>query len=87
MIYRILGIPGSLRRNSLNRSLLEAAAELMSDKGKLEMADLSDLPLYNWDVEQELGFRTRCKGSVNKSPTLMDCSLPRRSTTTPFPVH
>ncbi len=56
MIYRILGIPGSLRRNSLNRSLLNAAAELMPDSGKLELADLSDLPIYNWDVEQEIGF-------------------------------
>ena len=56
MIYRILGIPGSLRRSSLNRSLLDAAAEVMPDNGKLELADLSDIPLYNWDVEQELGF-------------------------------
>lgn len=56
MIYRILGIPGSLRRGSLNRSLLETAAELMSDNGKLELADLVDLPIYNWDVEQEVGF-------------------------------
>ena len=56
MIYRILGIPGSLRRSSLNRSLLDAAAEVMPDNGKLELADLSDVPLYNWDVEQELGF-------------------------------
>jgi chromate reductase len=56
MIYRILGIPGSLRRNSLNRSLLDVAAELMPDNGKLELANLSELPLYNWDVEQEIGF-------------------------------
>ena len=56
MIYRILGIPGSLRRNSLNRALLDAASELMPDNGKLELADLSDLPIYNWDLEQELGF-------------------------------
>ena len=56
MIHRVLGIPGSLRRGSLNRSLLEAAAELMPDNGKLELADLLDLPVYNWDVEQEAGF-------------------------------
>ncbi len=56
MIYRILGIPGSLRRNSLNRSLLRTASEVMPDNGKLELADLSDLPLYNWDLEQESGF-------------------------------
>jgi chromate reductase len=56
MIYRILGIPGSLRRNSLNRALIDAAGELMPGNGKLELADLSGLPLYNWDMEQEFGF-------------------------------
>ncbi len=56
MIYRILGIPGSLRRDSLNRALLEAAADLLPDNAKLELADLSDLPIYNWDIEQEHGY-------------------------------
>lgn len=56
MTMTILGIPGSLRRDSLNRSLLRAAAELLPDDTKLEVAQLSDLPLYNWDDEQESGF-------------------------------
>jgi len=52
----ILGIPGSLRRGSLNRSLLRASADLLPDDSQLEVVDISDLPLYNWDVEQEEGF-------------------------------
>ena len=56
MIHRILGIPGSLRRNSLNRALLETAGELLPENAKLELADLSDLPIYNWDIEQEVGY-------------------------------
>lgn len=56
MTTNILGIPGSLRRDSLNRSLLAAAGRLLPDGARLQMADLSGLPLYNWDVEQESGF-------------------------------
>ncbi len=52
----ILGIPGSLRRDSLNRGLLRAAAGVLPDGTRLVTADISDLPLYNWDVEQESGF-------------------------------
>ena len=56
MTTTILGISGSLRRGSLNRSLLRAAAELVPANTQLELADISDLPLYDWDVEQETGF-------------------------------
>ena len=56
MTASILGIPGSLRRDSLNRALLRAAADELPDHVHPEIADISDLPLYNWDVEQESGF-------------------------------
>jgi chromate reductase len=56
MTTTILGIPGSLRRGSLNRALLRAAGELLPAETRLEIADISTLPLYNWDVEQETGF-------------------------------
>jgi chromate reductase len=56
MTINILGIPGSLRRDSLNRSLLRAAVDLLPEGARLEVANISDLPLYNWDVEQESGF-------------------------------
>ncbi len=48
----ILGISGSLRRNSYNTALLEAAAELLPPGMTLEIYDLSQLPMYNQDHEK-----------------------------------
>jgi chromate reductase len=56
MANKILGISGSLRRDSTNRALLRLAATLVPDGTKLELSDISDLPLYNWDLEQEVGM-------------------------------
>jgi chromate reductase, NAD(P)H dehydrogenase (quinone) len=56
MTTTILGIAGSLRQGSLNRGLLRAADRVLPDDTKLEVAHISDLPIYNWDVEQEHGF-------------------------------
>lgn len=56
MTIHVLGIAGSLRRDSLNRALLRAAAGLLPERAEMTVADISDLPLYNWDVEQESGF-------------------------------
>lgn len=50
---RVLGIPGSLRRLSYNRGLLQAARELAPDGMEIEVFDLSPIPLYNADVEAE----------------------------------
>lgn len=60
----ILGISGSLRKDSYNSMLLEAAAELMPPGMSLEIFDLADLPMYNPDDEKPfpqavLEFRTR----------------------------
>lgn len=52
----ILGIPGSLRRGSLNRKLLVASSDLTPPDTKIQIADLSDVPMYNWDLEQEEGL-------------------------------
>lgn len=48
---RVLGIAGSLRRNSFNRWLLEAARELAPPGMEIEVFDLSDIPLYNADID------------------------------------
>jgi chromate reductase len=48
---RILGFAGSLRRGSYNRSLLRAAAELVSGDGSLEIFDLDGIPPFNADQE------------------------------------
>ena len=48
---RIVGIAGSLRKASYNRSLLRAAQGLAPAGMTIEIADLDDIPLYNADVE------------------------------------
>jgi chromate reductase, NAD(P)H dehydrogenase (quinone) len=51
---RILGISGSLRRDSHNTSLLRAAALSLPSGVELELYDgLADLPHYNADLEVE----------------------------------
>jgi chromate reductase, NAD(P)H dehydrogenase (quinone) len=49
--FRILGVPGSLRKGSLNRGLLRAAQELAPDGVDITIHDLHDIPLYNGDAE------------------------------------
>lgn len=49
---RILGIAGSLRRQSYNRAALRAAVNLVPPGATLEVADISGLPGFNQDDEQ-----------------------------------
>lgn len=49
--YRAIGIAGSLRQGSLNKSLLRTLAELAPATLRIDIRDLADLPLYNQDVE------------------------------------
>ena len=48
---RILGLSGSLRRNSYNTALLRAARDLHPEA--VRIASLRDIPLYNADLEAE----------------------------------
>lgn len=50
---RILGITGSLRKNSYNRAALNAVAEILGDTAEMQIADLSVLPFFNQDLEDE----------------------------------
>jgi chromate reductase, NAD(P)H dehydrogenase (quinone) len=50
---KILGIVGSLRKNSLNGMLMGAIKKEAEAKGLvLEVADISSVPLFNQDLEQ-----------------------------------
>jgi chromate reductase len=51
--FRILGIPGSLRKGSFNRGLIRAAQELAPSGVEIELYDLGEIPLYNGDVEAQ----------------------------------
>jgi chromate reductase, NAD(P)H dehydrogenase (quinone) len=48
----ILGIAGSLRKESYNKGALRAARELCPQGAKLEIYDLAGLPLFNQDEER-----------------------------------
>jgi len=52
---RILGISGSLRKASYNSALLHAAQELAPPDLHLDIADISQIPLYNHDLQAQ-GF-------------------------------
>ena len=49
---RILGIAGSLRRDSYNRATLRAAMELAPEGASIETFELDDIPAFNQDDEQ-----------------------------------
>ncbi len=66
---RIVGISGSLRRDSFNAATLRAARELAPSGMTIESFDIAPIPLYNEDVRQQ-GFpapvedlRTRIKAT------------------------
>ncbi len=51
-------MPGSIRRDSINRRLAEALASMLSDRGvTTEVIDLADspMPIYDGDAEAESG--------------------------------
>lgn len=47
---RVLGISGSLRKDSFNTALLRAAVEVAPEDVRFEIADLREIPLYDEDV-------------------------------------
>lgn len=50
---KIVGICGSLRKESYNKRLLLSIKELMKDEIALEIVDISMIPPFNEDVEKE----------------------------------
>ena len=48
---RILGISGSIRKGSYNTALLHAAKKTVPENSELEIFDISGIPEYNQDTE------------------------------------
>ncbi|MCO5190523.1 MAG: NAD(P)H-dependent oxidoreductase [Anaerolineae bacterium] len=53
---RILAIPGSLREGSVIKQLLRSLQLLAPSDVEITLFDLKDIPLYNQDVEDSVGF-------------------------------
>jgi chromate reductase len=51
--FRILGLAGSLRRASFHRGILWAAHEVAPERISCESFDMSRVPYFNQDVEDE----------------------------------
>ena len=54
-MIKVLAFGGSLRKGSYNHQLLLAAQQLAPADMQIDIADISDVPLYNGDV-QDQGF-------------------------------
>lgn len=50
--FRILGVAGSLRKESYNRSALRAATKLVPEGAEIEIFELDGIPGFNQDEEQ-----------------------------------
>jgi len=69
---RILGIHGSSRKGSYNTALLEAAKELAPDNVLIETYDISNLPLYNQDLETRTSPQVReLKSKVKQADAIL----------------
>ncbi len=51
---KILGIAGSLRRDSYNRATLRAAAGLVPEGAEVEIFDLNGIPVFNQDEDHQI---------------------------------
>jgi chromate reductase len=52
-MIKLLGISGSLRKDSFNTALLRAAQELAPAGTSIDVADIAQIPLYNEDVREK----------------------------------
>ena len=50
---KIMGLSGSLRRNSFNTRLLHASATCLEQPASLLIQDLANVPLYNEDIDTD----------------------------------
>jgi chromate reductase, NAD(P)H dehydrogenase (quinone) len=55
----ILGLAGSLRKGSYNRSLLRVASELVPEGAKIEIFDLEGIPPLNQDLEPVMSDKVK----------------------------
>lgn len=63
--YKILGISGSLRKESLNTYALKASQKIAPENIVIEIADISEIPMYNADVNEQ-GFPESVEKLVNQ---------------------
>jgi chromate reductase len=80
---RILGIPGSLRKQSYNKAALRAAQQLLPGGATLDIFELDGIPVFNQDEERtppprvvELKARIRAADAILLSTPEYNYSVP-----------
>ena len=69
---KILGFAGSLRKGSYNKSLLRSASRLLPPETSLEIFDLSDIPPYNQDLDNNMPPKVKeFKTEIRESDALL----------------
>ncbi len=72
MPKKVIGIAGSLRKESYSKKLLKAFAQHTPAGYELEIVDISKLPLFNQDLEQpELKVITDYKKKILKADAVL----------------
>lgn len=79
---KILGISGSLRKDSYNTRLLRAADGLLGDEATLQVFDLGEIPLYDGDLDGA-SKPASVKALLNAIATTDVMLIAPRSTPTP----
>lgn len=68
---KLLGISGSLRRQSTNRGLLRAALGALPEGVSMDIADLSDIPFYNADLATKPAAVSRVLAQIGAADALV----------------
>jgi chromate reductase, NAD(P)H dehydrogenase (quinone) len=72
---RILGIAGSLRRDSFNKAALRAAQKLVPAGATLEIFDLEGIPLFDQDDEKNPPAKvTEFKRKIREADAILICT-------------
>ena len=68
---KLLGIAGSLRRQSTNAGLLRAALAELPEGVSMDIADLSDIPFYNADITEKPASVLRVQAQIGAADALV----------------
>jgi chromate reductase len=83
---KVLGIAGSLRKNSFNKELLRCAAEEAGEGIDLEIFDLEGIPTFNQDHENEPTEKVREFKAKIKSADAILIATPEYNYSIPGPL-
>lgn len=71
MTIKLLGISGSLRRQSCNTGLLRTAQNQLPANASLDIADLGDVPFYNADIQSKPAAVSRVLDQIAAADALV----------------